>query len=43
MLFTGVVKSVCSFGILALDIVVYIQRVDGHYSLVGLVLDCALM
>lgn len=43
MLFTHVVKLTCASAILALDVVVYVQRSDAHYSLVGLGLDAALM
>jgi hypothetical protein len=43
MLFSNVVKMVCALAILALDIVVYVQRTDGHYSLIGLGLDGAFM
>ncbi|KAH0441929.1 hypothetical protein CcaCcLH18_01789 [Colletotrichum camelliae] len=43
MLFTHVLKFVCSMATLALDIVVFIQRKDSHYSVVGLGLDCFLI
>ncbi|KAK2038659.1 hypothetical protein LZ31DRAFT_559388 [Colletotrichum somersetense] len=43
MLFTHVLKIVCSLATLALDIVVFLQRNDSHYSVVGLVLDCFLL
>jgi hypothetical protein len=43
MFFTHVLKIVCTFAILALDIVIYMQRTDGYYSLAALVLDCLLM
>lgn len=43
MLFTHVIKLTCATAIMALDIVVYIQRHDRHYSLVGLGLDGAFM
>lgn len=43
VLFTHVVKLACATAILALDVVVYVQHSDKHYSLVGLGLDCALM
>ncbi|CAM1504256.1 Fc.00g018470.m01.CDS01 [Cosmosporella sp. VM-42] len=41
MLFTHVIKMTCAIAILALDAVVYAQRHDRHYSLVGLGLDGA--
>lgn len=43
MLFTHVIKLTCSLAILSLDVVVYVQRHDRHYSMVGLGLDCAFM
>lgn len=43
MLFTHVIKLTCASAILALDVVIYVQRRDAHYSLVALGLDCALM
>lgn len=43
MLFTHVVKLACAAAILALDIVIYVQRSDKNYSLVGLGLDGVLM
>ncbi|GJN71280.1 hypothetical protein PLICBS_005343 [Purpureocillium lilacinum] len=43
MLFTHVIKLTCAAAILALDVVVYIQRSDAHYSLVGIALDAALI
>ncbi|KAL7797259.1 hypothetical protein V8C37DRAFT_370517 [Trichoderma ceciliae] len=43
MLFTHVVKLVCASAILALDVVIYVQRSDSHYSLVGLGMDALLM
>ncbi|KAK2057992.1 hypothetical protein LY76DRAFT_74417 [Colletotrichum caudatum] len=43
MLFTHVLKIVCSLATLALDIVVFLQRTDSHYAVVGLVLDCFLL
>ncbi|KAH8735220.1 hypothetical protein BGZ61DRAFT_528426 [Ilyonectria robusta] len=39
MLFTHVMKLTCASAILALDVVVYVQRHDRHYSLIGLGLD----
>ncbi|KAH7155188.1 hypothetical protein B0J13DRAFT_219985 [Dactylonectria estremocensis] len=41
MLFTHVIKLSCASAILALDVVVYVQRHDRHYSLIGLGLDSA--
>ena len=43
MLFTHIIKLTCAFGMLGLDIFVYIQKHDGHYSLIGLALDGAFM
>uniref|UniRef100_L2G8Z2 Uncharacterized protein n=1 Tax=Colletotrichum fructicola (strain Nara gc5) TaxID=1213859 RepID=L2G8Z2_COLFN len=43
MIFTHVLKFVCSMATLALDIVVFTQRKDSHYSVVGLGLDCFLI
>lgn len=43
MVFTHVLKTTCTLAILGLDIVVYIWRTDGHWSLTGLVIDCALV
>jgi len=43
MLFNNVIKLVCAFAILSLDVVVYSQRTDGYYSVVGLALDCVFM
>ncbi|KAF7547622.1 hypothetical protein G7Z17_g7598 [Cylindrodendrum hubeiense] len=40
MLFTHIIKLTCASAILALDVVVYVQRHDRHYSLIGLGLDC---
>ncbi|KAI5462341.1 hypothetical protein BGZ63DRAFT_211343 [Mariannaea sp. PMI_226] len=39
MLFTHIMKLTCSAAILALDVVVYVQRHDRNYSLIGLGLD----
>ncbi|KAJ4249413.1 hypothetical protein NW762_012264 [Fusarium torreyae] len=41
MLFTHVIKLTCAIATLALDIVVYTEKHDKHYSLVALGLDCA--
>ncbi|KAK2015429.1 hypothetical protein LZ32DRAFT_526525 [Colletotrichum eremochloae] len=43
MLFTHVLKIVCSLATLALDIVVFLQRKDSRYSVVGLGLDSFLL
>ncbi|KAF4465777.1 hypothetical protein FALBO_7371 [Fusarium albosuccineum] len=40
MLFTHVIKLTCALATLILDIVVYVQKHDKHYSLVALGLDC---
>lgn len=43
MLVTQIIKLTCAFAILGLDIVVYINRSDGHWSIVGLILDVVLL
>ncbi|KAL6899030.1 hypothetical protein GGI43DRAFT_76940 [Trichoderma evansii] len=43
VLFTHVVKLACASAILALDVVIYVQRDDSHYSLIGLGMDGLLM
>lgn len=43
MVFMHVIKLTCALAILALDIVVYTQRSEGNWSMVGLVIDSALM
>lgn len=43
MLFTHIIKLVLAFAILGLDVTVYLQRTDKHYSIVALALDCALL
>ncbi|KAF6801050.1 hypothetical protein CSOJ01_12052 [Colletotrichum sojae] len=43
MIFTHVLKVTCSTATLALDVVVFVQRKDSHYSVVGLGLDCFLL
>ena len=43
MVFTNVLKLTCAAAILGLDVVVYLSRTDGHWSLIGLVIDCALL
>ncbi|KAK4242878.1 hypothetical protein C8A03DRAFT_10957 [Achaetomium macrosporum] len=40
MVCTQVVKLTLAFAVLALDIVAYLRRMDGHYSTIGLSLDC---
>ncbi|KAL2151293.1 hypothetical protein VTH82DRAFT_6391 [Thermothelomyces myriococcoides] len=43
MLFTQTIKLTLAFAVLALDIVAYLERMDGHYSTIGLSLDCGLL
>lgn len=43
MLFTHVIKLTCAVAIMVLDIIVYTQRHDRHYSLIGLGIDAAFM
>ncbi|KAF3359422.1 NAD-dependent deacetylase hst4 [Verticillium dahliae VDG1] len=43
MVATNVVKTVCACGGMSVDVVMYIQRKDRHYSLVGLVMDSILI
>jgi hypothetical protein len=43
LLFGCILNLVLSAAVLALDIVVYIQRADKKYSIIGLSLDVALM
>ncbi|KAK0625324.1 hypothetical protein B0T17DRAFT_590934 [Bombardia bombarda] len=43
MLCTHIIKLTLSFAILGLDITVYLQRTDEHYSIVALALDCGLL
>lgn len=43
MLCTHIIKLVLAFAILGLDVTVYLQRTDRHYSIVALALDCALL
>ncbi|GJC91703.1 hypothetical protein ColKHC_00529 [Colletotrichum higginsianum] len=43
MLFTHVLKIVCSLATLALDVVVFVQRKDSRYAAVGLGLDGLLL
>ena len=43
MLCTHIIKLVLAFAILGLDVTVYLQRTDKHYSIVALALDCGLL
>lgn len=43
LLFGCILNLVLSSAVLALDIVIYVQRKDKNYSLIGLGLDAALM
>ncbi|KAK4218437.1 hypothetical protein QBC37DRAFT_200207 [Rhypophila decipiens] len=43
MLCTHIIKLVLSLAILGLDVTVYLQRTDRHYSIVALALDCGLL
>lgn len=43
MLFTHTLKIVTSAASLAVDVVMYIERKERHYSIVGLGMDAALM
>jgi len=43
MVCTHVIKLTLAFAVLALDIVAYLQRIDGDYSTIGLSLDCGLL
>lgn len=43
MLATHVVKLTLAFASLGLDVVVYLQRSEREYSIVGLALDCGLL
>ncbi|KAL2176692.1 uncharacterized protein P884DRAFT_330387 [Thermothelomyces heterothallicus CBS 202.75] len=43
MVFTQSIKLTLAFAVLALDIVAYLEHMDGHYSTVGLSLDCGLL
>ena len=43
MLASYVIKLVLAFANLGLDIVVYQQRTDANYSIVGLAIDCGLL
>ncbi|KAK3384949.1 hypothetical protein B0H63DRAFT_174396 [Podospora didyma] len=43
MLATHAIKLTLAFAILGLDVVVYIQHTDAHYSIIALALDCGLL
>lgn len=43
MLFTHIIKLTCAIATLALDVVIYTEKHDKHYSLVALGLDSAFM
>lgn len=43
MLATHAIKLTLAFVNLALDIVVYLQRSDRNYSIIGLAIDCGLL
>ncbi|KAL2015820.1 hypothetical protein VTK56DRAFT_4736 [Thermocarpiscus australiensis] len=43
MVCTHVIRLTLSFAVLALDIVAHLHRMDGHYSTIGLSLDCGLL
>ncbi|KAM0285456.1 hypothetical protein ACHAQH_001405 [Verticillium albo-atrum] len=43
MLATNTVKTVCACGSLSIDAVMYIQRKDRHYSMIGLIMDSVLI
>ncbi|KAH6615678.1 hypothetical protein B0J18DRAFT_287604 [Chaetomium sp. MPI-SDFR-AT-0129] len=43
MVSTQIMKLTLAFAVLALDIVAYLQRMDGYYSTIGLSLDCGLL
>ncbi|KAI0592917.1 hypothetical protein F4775DRAFT_57337 [Biscogniauxia sp. FL1348] len=43
LVFSSILGLTLAGAILALDIVVYVQHADRHYSLIGLGIDCALM
>ncbi|KAK4124613.1 hypothetical protein N657DRAFT_680562 [Parathielavia appendiculata] len=43
MVCSQVVKLTLALAVLALDIVAYLRRMDGHYSTIGLSLDCGLL
>lgn len=43
LLFGNIMNLVLASAVLALDVVVYVQYADRQYSLIGLIMDCALM
>jgi hypothetical protein len=43
MLGTHVIKLTLAFANLGLDVVVYLQRSEREYSIVGLAIDCGLL
>jgi len=43
MVCTDVIKLTLAVSVLALDIVAFLQKMDGHWSTVGLSLDCGLL
>ncbi|KAK4249964.1 hypothetical protein C7999DRAFT_12215 [Corynascus novoguineensis] len=43
IVFTQSIKLILAFAVLALDIIAYLQHMDGHYSTIGLSLDCGLL
>lgn len=43
MICTHVIKLTLAVAVLALDVVAFLQRMDGHYSTIGLALDCGLL
>lgn len=43
MVCSQVIKLTLALAVLALDIVAYLRRMDGHYSTIGLSLDCGLL
>jgi hypothetical protein len=43
MICSQVLKLTLAIAVLALDIVAFLQRMDGHYSTIGLALDCGLL
>ena len=43
VLFTHIIKLTCAVALLVLDSVAHAQRIDGHYTAVGLALDVALL
>ena len=43
MVCTHIIKLTLAFAVLALDIVAYLQHMDGYYSTIGLSLDCGLL